>query len=361
MPRRKLLFYTHGLTGGGAERVWALLASHFAQSGDEVLFVVDRPATENRGYLDPAVRLVALDAGHGRAVLKLAALLRREAPDVSLAALGVSNLKMTLAAMFAGQLRRTILSVHGYFHSEPKLLSRIGNLAMPALARLTAATVCVSEGLRDHVIARWHLPARKTLRIYNPVVLKTAGAPPDRDALAQRDPIVLAVGRLVSYKAYPLLIDAFSQVATPRARLLILGEGEERQRIEAKIAALNLDQRIALLGYHPEPWRFYTEARCFVLPSDSEAFGNVVVEALANGLPVVATRCHGPLEILDEAGLGTLVPVGDAAALARAIDAALADPGNPAPRIARAADFGVEAAAKAYGALIDRVSERISG
>ena len=355
MAGRKLLFYTHGLTGGGAERVWAVIASRFAEAGDEVLFAVDRTADENRGFLDPSVRLITLDKGHAGAVFALSSLLRREQPDVLLSAIGVSNLKLFLAALLAGRLKSTIVSIHGYFHSEGQPLSQIGNLSMPIISRMTGATIAVSDGLRRHVIARWRLPAAKVRRIYNPVIVTMPEAPPTADSLGGRDPVILAVGRLVSYKAYPVLLEAFAKVRTADARLLILGEGPERGLIEEQIRALGLGARVTLLGYHPEPWRFYAMARCFVLPSMSEAFGNVVVEALANGLPIVATHCHGPEEILDRSGLGTLVPIGDAGVMATAIDAALRAPGDPGPRVARAQDFNSDTAFEAYDRLIGEV------
>ena len=355
MAARKILFYTHGLTGGGAERVWALLASRFATAGHDVLFAVDRNATENRSFIDPSVRLIILDRSHAGSVIALSSLIKRERPDAFLSGIGVSNLKLFLAALLAGKRKRCIVSIHGYFHSECQALSQIGNLSMPLISRMTGATVAVSDGLRRHVIKHWRLPAAKVQRIYNPVVVTMPHAPPTREVLAARAPIILAVGRLVTYKAYPVLLEAFAKVTTSGARLMILGEGPERANIEKTIAALGLGERVTLLGYHPEPWQFYAKARCFALPSLSEAFGNVVVEALANGLPVIATRCHGPEEILDREGLGALVPIGDAGAMAAAIDAALIAPGDPAPRIARARDFDSDTALEAYERLIDAV------
>lgn len=352
--RRKYLFYTHALAGGGAERVMSLLASGFVERSHDVIFVCDRAAEENRGYLDARVRLVVLPAGHVAATRALAALLREEKPDVALSGIGVSNLKLLVAAGLAGRLKRSAQSLHGYFHSEPQLLSRVGALLLPMSSRAFARTITVSDGLDAYARRSFKVSARRTRRIYNPVMARSA-APISPTELARRAPIVLAAGRFAPYKNFPALVRAFAHVTTPGARLVLLGEGSDRPRIEAEIARLHLDDRVVLTGYQSEPWRYYERARCFVSSADSEAFGLVVVEALAFGLPVVSTRTEGPSEILENGRLGVMVPIRDEIALARAIDGVLGNPGDPAPRQARAADFSVEAAVAAYADLFAEI------
>ena len=324
MDRRKILLYTHGLTGGGAERVWALLASGFARRGHDVILVTDFVANQNDGFVDPGVRRIVLGGGHAVSVLRLAKLLARERPDVSISALSVSNLKHAVAALFSGRLSQAILSFHGYSETEPQLLSRLGYIATAVLSRATAASICVSEGLRGYVIGRWHGDARKTRRIYNPVDPGPLTPARDEAELVARGPVALAAGRMVDYKGFPALVRAFARVEPANARLVILGEGEDRPKIEAEIARLGLRDRVTLAGYAREPWNYYRLASCFVLPSDSEPFGLVVVEALGNGLAVVSTDCDGPREILSEGSFGAVVKRGDEGALAAAISRAFA-------------------------------------
>ena len=352
---RKILFYTHALTGGGAERVWALLASGFARRGCEVIVAVDFDSHQNRGYLASDVRLVTLGGGHAASTLRLARLIAREKPDVSISALSVSNLKHAVAAGLAGRLARAILSYHGYAASEPQRLSQISYWLTPLLTRLTARTICVSDGLLAYAADSWNAARARSLRIYNPVMVGEVEQFVGAEALAARGPVVLACGRLVGYKNFPGLVRAFAQVPQRDAVLKILGEGEQRPAIEAEIARLGLQGRVELLGYVDEPWRVYAQARCFALASTSESFGLVVVEALANGLAVVATDCDGPREILAGGHFGTLVPPGDEAALARALAAAPAAPGDPAARQARAADFSLDIGLDHYAALIEEV------
>ncbi len=352
MDRRKIFLYTHGLTGGGAERVWALLASGFARRGHDVTLITDFVADQNDGFVDHSVRRIVLGGGHAVSVLRLARLLASERPDISISALSVSNIKHAAAACFAGRLSRAVLSFHGYSETEPQLLSRLGYIATAVLSRATAASVCVSEGLRNYVVGRWHGDARKARRIYNPVDPGPNKPASSEAELLARGPVALAAGRMVDYKGFPALIRAFAKVQPATARLVILGEGEDRPRIEAEIARLGLGDRVTLAGYVREPWDYYRRASCFVLPSDSEPFGLVVVEALGNGLPVVSTDCDGPREILANGAHGSVVPRGNEDALAAALSRALAAPGDPLPRVERARYFSLERGLDEYEALI---------
>lgn len=351
---RKLLFYTHALEAGGAERVVGLLASGFAERGDDVTIAVDRHVETNVPLTDK-VRVITLGSGHARNLAALADLLRTEKPDVSFSALAASNFKHAIAAARAGRGSRAVISYHGYFSAEPQLLSRAGFLSLPITSRIVRRTVCVSDGLLAH-IRRFGVSANRSVRIFNPVTLAGPAEAANAQPLTNRAPLVLAVGRLAEVKDFTTLIRAFARVQTPGAQLRIVGEGGERRRLETEIAALGLQDRIALPGHSRDVGVHYRAARCFALTSLTESFGNVVVEALSHGLPVVATDCGGPSEILNAANCGTIAPIGDVDAIARAIDATLASPGDSAPRRARAADFSIERSLDSYDALFRDVT-----
>ena len=352
---RKILIYTHAMTGGGAERVCALLASGFAKAGDEVILAVDFESSDNAAYVDAAVRIVVLGKKHGTAIRALARLLKAEQPDVSFSALGISNLKHLVAAGLTGRLDRAILSYHGFFSNEPRPLSRLFYLLTPLATRLAAATVCVSDSLRASLLKQFWASARHTTRIYNPVEIRVTDVPTQRASS-----MVLAAGRLVADKNFTGLVRAFALLENRQAHMVILGEGPERGAIEREIARLGLKKRVTLPGYVGEPWSYYRQATCFAMSSRLETFSLVLVEALASGLPVVSTFCGGPPEILDFGRFGRLVPYDDALAMARAIDASLAMPGDPEPRKARAKAFGLRIAMENYGQLFDQVSARAS-
>ena len=361
MQSRKYLFYMHALAGGGAERVWALLASEFARRGHDVIFAVDFHSPENAGFIDPGVRVVTLPSGHPRAVLGLARLLREEKPDVSLSGIGVSNLKHMLAALMGLRHRRAVISFHGFFPSEPQFLSRLGNELAPVFTRLCGRAITVSDGLRTALIEKHHASARRVMRIYNPVYAASEAAVVTSEQLAARDPVVLFVGRMHQDKDIPTLLRAFQRVTYPGARLEIVGDGALRPELESLAVSLGIADRVSFLGYQADPSTAYRRARCLALTSQRESFGNVVAEALEHGLPVVTTATDGPCEILEHGRFGAIVGIGDDVSLARALDAALAEPGDPAPRIKQAKLFAVDKATDAYLAMTETVIAEAEG
>lgn len=354
-PPRTLLFYAPALLDGGAERVWARLASAFAARGESVTFAVDFEATQSAPFLSRDVKLEVLPRGHFNSTRALARLIAARRPDATLSALAVANLKHAIAATLAGRPDRAILAYHGFSDSEPQLLSRIGYRLTPLLTRLCAATVAVSAALRHDLIARHIVPERRVRTIYNPAAPVPFPEPLAAGALAARSKTVVALGRLVPDKDFITLLRAFARLNDRDARLVILGEGAERARLEAEAWGLGVAGQVDMPGFEFDVAARLDAARALALSSRREAFGLACVEALAHGLPVVATDCGGPAEILISPAHGTVVPVGDVEALAGALAAALAHPGDPAPRQARARAFSLDAARDRYDALIGEV------
>jgi len=356
--RRHIAVYVPALIGGGAERVAAVLASALQAAGHRTTLVVDFEAPHNRDFVDPAVERVTLAGAHGGDVIRLARYLGRARPDVALAVGAASNVKLALAHGLARLAARTptriVLSYHGRSTVGRGRLGWSAYAMAPLLTRYAGRTVCVSDDLATHLADDWHGARARIVRIHNPVATERARPPADEAALRARPPVVVAVGRLSEEKDFPTLIAAMARLERPDARLVICGEGPERAALAQLAVRLGIGARVEFPGY-VDPWGAYADARCFVLSSRSEAFGNVVVEALASGLPVIATDCGGPAEILDGGRFGTLIPVGNVAALAGAIAQALDRPGDPAPRVARAQAFAAEKIAGDYLALFETV------
>lgn len=354
MAKRRLLFYTHGLVGGGGERVWALIASGLSRRGHEVAFAVDFVAPENEQLIAPEIRRFTLGQGHRVAVSALANVLKSERPDVALAAIGASNLKLLAAKALAGWPGAAVVSAHGRFDAESRFLGRATYAATILTSRMAARTVVVSDDLRRYLVERFHADARRVVTIHNGIALPPLAMVPDAQALAARANMVLGVGRLVPEKGFATLVRAFAKSKLGQ-RLILLGEGPERPRLEALTAELGLSGRVELRGYVRDLSPVYAQGKMLALASRSEAFGNVLVEALGHGLPVVATACGGPREVLEDGQHGRLVPIDDVDALAQAIDQTLADPGDPARHRARADDFSLDRALDGFEQLIEDV------
>ncbi len=191
--------------------------------------------------------------------------------------------------------------------------------------------------------------------VYEPEMEALAGAPAGHPWLDEKaSPVLVGAGRLGLTKDYETTIRALARVREQLpARLVILGEGPDLARLRALAAELGLADAVAFPGFLANPHAILARADCFVHSARWEGFGNVLVEALAAGTPVVATLCPGgPREILREGEYGRLVPVRDPAAMAEAILATLAAPPDPAPLIAHAQRFSIAEVAPRFLAVL---------
>lgn len=347
------------LRGGGAERVGVNLANNFARRG----LGVDMLLLQRQGVLldqlDSRVRVVDLAAPRARhGLYPLAAYLRDARPTAVMANMWPLPVVALVARTFARCRTRLVSVTHTtWSRSElfAKPLTRLSiELSMHLLYPRLDGVVAVSEGAADDLCKISGLDRARITTIYNPIVgsmlPKIPEAPmPTAWAEGAHDKLI-AVGTLKPIKDYPTLLKAFAKLRAKRdARLLILGEGEERAALEAQIASLGLTSSVFLPGFAPDTRRYYAAADLFVLSSTGEGFGNVIVEALEQGTPVVSTDCQsGPREILEGGKYGTLVPVGDADTLAKAMEEAVSRTHDREALKRRAQDFSVDKAAEAY-------------
>src|SRR5262249_32827982 len=211
---------------------------------------------------------------------------------------------------------------------------RLFTAAMRAGCSLVDLIVATSHGVADDLVASFGGARARVRVVHNPVdvpAVTSAAQEPidDVDAKRWRHPVIVSAGRLAEVKNYPLLIEAFAILRRRMpASLFILGQGDQERAVRALIAERGLDDSVHLCGFRRNPWSYMARADVFALTSKYEGFGNVLVEAMACGVPVVATRSPGTQEIVTPGGDGLLVdahePEAFAAALARVIgDASL--------------------------------------
>lgn len=357
--RASLAIYLPDLSGGGAERLHARLLPQFSKAGFNVTFLLDREGGE---LTDPVkeqgARIVALDAKRQLSALpKLVRYLKEEKPDILIANMEHMNVMAVLARRLAGVRTRILVTQHNAFSEQVKRRSWQFRV-LPALYRMAMpfadVIVAVSAGVADDLAARAGIRRSKIRVIYNGVVTEDfeerTSRTPEHPWFADPQPIVLAMGRLVPQKDFTTLIKAFAGVSKQSdARLLILGDGPMREELETLVKSLGLEERISMPGFSENALAYLKHAKLFVLSSRFEGFGNVVAEALACGTPVVSTDCpHGPAEILDGGRFGSLVPVGDAAALEKAIVDSLGRPVDATELQVRGKTFSVARCAESY-------------
>lgn len=346
------------LRPGGAERLTIDLARSFRDRGAKVDLVLLKERGEFLAMVPKGVRIVELDVERLRsAVVPLRRYMAREKPDAVLAAMWPLTSLAVLAATALPQRPRVVVSDHcpldWQYGSNWK--SRLALRASIRLAYPSAdAIVAVSRGLASELAASAKLPFNRATTIYNPI------PPPLRSERARVDwgpasgARILSVGSLKPVKNFPLLLRAFAPLAhAGEAVLAIVGTGPVEAELRTLAAELGLGERLRLPGYSATPGDWYGTADVFALTSDYEGFGNVLVEALHHGLPVVSTDCpYGPSEILERGRWGKLVATGDEAALTAALREAAARAVDRKELRERASFFSVERAADKYWSLL---------
>lgn len=344
------------LCGGGAERVAVNLANNFAELGYQVDMVLLSATGEILSDLLPEIRVVDLQVKRMRGVfLPLIRYLRDSRPAALLANMWPITSIAMLACKLAMLDTRLIVVEHTTWSRSEICRSRFKRWQVATLMHYTFpfvdCIVTVSHGAADDLAKFADINRNDITVIYNPVVGNCkATAVPHVAGWSELNRRVLAVGTLKAVKDFTTLLSAFSLIPSNlNARLLILGEGECRAALEFQAQQLGIEDKVFMPGFVKDPMPYYQQADLFVMTSTAEGFGNVVVEALAVGLPVVSTDCpSGPREILVDGKYGKLVPVGDSKALALAMVESLTTEHDPLALIERAQDFSIDKAAEKY-------------
>lgn len=328
------------LRGDGAVRMMLTLAGGFVEHGYKVDLLVARCEGEMLAEIPENVRLVDMKATRSTtAVPAIVRYLRKSRPRVLFATEHYTGLPAMYALMLARTKTRCVIRQDNTWSMDKKRFRGYNRWLVPfAVQRLfpNATIVAVSKGVAEDLASRVRIPDENLKVIYNPVITPRlrmlAQRSPDHPWLLQDGPpVILAIGRLTPAKGFDVLIEAFAGLRRHKAaRLLILGEGPERARLESRIAELGLQDHCQLSGFKSNPYSFMANADIFVLPSRWEGLPTVLIEALSLGVPVIATDCpSGPHEILDGGRFGKLVPVENPEALCSTLLHTLENPTTP--------------------------------
>ena len=363
----KTLFLTPSLSNGGAERFVSSLVCNLDRNRFSPHVCLLRGETS---YPVPSdVKVTVLNKSSPwhipRTISRLAKLLDTEKPDVAVGTITFTDCLLAAATLFS--------------RHRPPIIARFGNepsreysrtfqvFLKPLIRRLLSrsrAFVANSASLARSVEEYFAFDTVETL--YNPLntdhltrLARSSHPIPETEC---SEPTLVAVGRLEQQKRFDVLLDAFSRVRTQiPCRLLILGEGQERQQLEHQISRLDLQNDVTLLGFCDNPFPYILGADLFVLTSDHEGMPNALVEAQALGIPAVATDCpSGPDEIITDGLTGVLTPVNDASAIASAIGNLLENDQirttmGRAAAVRTAEQFGITQTVPAWEQLLSRL------
>ncbi|MFN3739293.1 MAG: glycosyltransferase [Thermodesulfovibrionales bacterium] len=368
---KKILFVIPSFGGGGAERVCLNLLKGLNRERfkPEVVVFYEENAYEYDIPKDLRIRCLfkrkALD--FFRLVYLLSKIIRKEKPQLIVSFLTYTNYLTIIARMIARTDVPIIVSEHTHL-SRDLSFQRFKFIKKKLVRYLYPKAECiitVSKGVKEDLHTNFGIPEDRCIVIYNPLdidlIREKIHDEVDHPWFKEDVPIIIACGRLTLEKNYPLLLKGIKKVLKRiNVRLIIIGEGEKRLSLESLTTSLGIEKNVAFLGFKQNPFKYIARANLFVLSSLYEAFGNVVLEAMACGVPVISTRCpSGPDEIITDGVNGLLVPVGDEDALAEAILRLLGDK-ELRQRLAkagkkRAEDFRIEKIIAEYERVFEEV------
>ena len=359
-PHFHIALFLPSLEGGGAQRITLSLAQGLLQvEGVKVDLVLGQAHGSFLKDVPAGVRLVDLKRSRMLyTILPLARYLRAERPDAMVSALDYANVAAILSTMLSGTGIRSAIVTHTHLSSSLAVLSKWKRGVFRCLLRATYsrahAIIAVSRGVAKDMAHFINIPLERIRVIYNPVIesglltgIKEAVNHPW--LCAAEPPVVLAVGRLAVEKDYSTLIHGFALLREQHAaRLIILGEGDQRSQMQGLVSRLQLEDCVDLPGFTSNPRSFMQHAAVVALSSRWEALPTVLIEALHCGARIVSTDCPcGPGEILAQGKYGRLVPPGDVAAMAKALGEAIHDK-TPLPAAESWQPYLIETAVRQY-------------
>jgi len=347
---KKVCFVVPSLAGGGAERVAVqVLSALDARRWQRSMYLFKREGP----YLAdlPASVSLASSTSESRIgrILELRRFVRATRPDLVVSFL--SNLSVLAAVKAAAVGTRVVFVLgtpmsaflnDGDYHWRAPGHRTLFAMLTRAGYNLADAIATTSQGVSDDLTQHFGVRGDGIRVVHNPIdadaITHAVDEPLDpADLAAWKRPVIVSAGRLAEAKNFPLLIDAMAILRRRvPACLFVLGQGDQEARLREMIASRGLTDAVRLCGFQRNPWKYIARADVFVLTSHYEGFGNVLIEAMACGVPVVATSSPGPLEVVRHQIDGVIVHEHTAAAVADALESLLRDDGRRASMAAAA-------------------------
>jgi glycosyltransferase involved in cell wall biosynthesis len=328
MMRDKISFMIGSFAGGGAERVMITLANDLTNHGHSIDLVVVNNAGPLSNLVSKKVNVVDLKVSSVIfAIFPLIRYMKKTNSKALVSALEHVNLLNLMSNMLAGGQMTSIITIHSIIDRKEDsniIKNSVVKILLRFLIKRAHGIVAVSKGAASHFSNFMNISESDIKIINNPVnlekVLKLSNVKIKN--LWLDDPsieVIVSVGRLVKHKDYTTLILALRELRKKRnTRLIICGEGPQRQDLQGLIFRLNMCESVMVLGFVDNPYPLMKMSDLFVLSSNSESFGLVLVEALSLNCKIISTDCCcGPGEILEWGKWGKLIKVGDYEELAK--------------------------------------------
>ncbi|WP_169304884.1 glycosyltransferase [Halorhabdus utahensis] len=352
---RHIVLFIPSLTYGGAEQVAVILANAFSRSGIKTSLITATSGDDISDQLDDSVKHASLDQSRVlTSIPYFSQYLRKTQPDAVLSFMTHTNVAAILANEMAYQPAKIVVSEHTTISNRE--CGRKDQLILSAAARLyprANRVVAVSNGIASELQDDLGLKEELIQTIHNPVRRPDESdlQSPPNPWFEDSGPVLLAVGRHEPQKDFSTLLHAVAKFKSDRVntKLVLLSEGSETPNLKKLAANLGIEQSVSFEGYVSDPYPYFSAADLFVLSSRWEGFGNVIVEAMMVGTPVVATDCPvGPAEVLSDGEFGKLAPVGDPDGLAHAIRNELRNPTDTTKLRERSKEFDPDRIAAIY-------------
>jgi len=305
----KIALFMHQASDGGAQKVFLTLSRVFIEIGYDVDLVMVKGGGANFKFIDDRVNVIYLSGG--RTLLSIPSYihyLKDSSPDFVFSALAHNNIASILAKIFSRHKFKLLVTEHSLpslsYRDASDISLKISYFLQKYLYRFSDGVIAVSQAVARDLSVFAKLSRKEIKVIGNPAYNYEVDVNrlKESEYLLPKEDYIVAVGRLHLVKRYDFLIREFKKVKSelPALKLLIVGAGEEKRQLEVLVKSLELNGSVVFTGFISNPLPIINAAKCFVMSSKYEGFGNVVVEALSCGVPVVSSKNGGVDDIIDE-------------------------------------------------------------
>jgi len=354
--KNKTLIILPDLRIGGAEKNSVLIANELYLQGVDVVFVLKNDLNSYSFMLNPKIKIISLNVNRLRNMfIPLIKVLKDEKPELIIASMWPLT-TITLISLIISKVRSKIYFIeHVPLFVSRKYETKSSKFIMKLLINLTYGfaqkIICVSSGIKNELLNETFVNKKKFEVIHNPIAPATNNISINESYWKNlNSKKILSVGSLKYAKNHQLLIKSIKFLSEKiNCELIIIGEGPLYNDLKYLIATLNLDEKVQILNYRNDISSFYKSADVFALTSRWEGFGNVLIEAMSYGTPVVSTDCpYGPGEIIIDDSLGYLVSGFDPESFSQAILTILGKKNNKEELISYSKKFNVSKQVNKY-------------